>query len=36
MNHADMVQDIETYLIEMVPHHQEAVESSKIYLSKTL
>ena len=34
MNHADMVSDEISFLGEMIPHHQEAVDSSKVLLSK--
>ena len=34
MNHADMVSDELSFLWEMIPHHQEAVDASKALLSK--
>ena len=36
MDHAAMITDINSYLHEMIPHHQEAVDSSKILIEKTL
>lgn len=36
MDHAAMITDINSYLHEMIPHHQEAVDTSKILLEKTL
>ena len=34
--HAAMITGIESYLFEMIPHHQEAVDSSQIFIKKTL
>ena len=36
MDHAAMITGIESYLFEMIPHHQEAVDSSVVFLDKTL
>lgn len=35
MNHADMVSDPLSFIAEMIPHHQEAVDSSSALLAKT-
>ncbi len=36
MDHIDMIIDINSYLHEMIPHHQEAVDSSQTFIDKTL
>lgn len=36
MDHAAMITGIESYLYEMIPHHQEAVDSSQVLIDKTL
>ena len=35
MNHADMVSDELSFISEMIPHHQEAVDTSRILIEKT-
>jgi len=35
MNHADMVSDELSFISEMIPHHQEAVDTSSALLLKT-
>jgi len=35
MNHADIVSDELSFISEMIPHHQEAVDTSSILLTKT-
>ena len=35
MNHSDMITSEKSFLINMIPHHQEAIDSSKIILAKT-
>lgn len=35
MNHADMVSDELSFISEMIPHHQEAVDTSSALLIKT-
>lgn len=36
MDHAAMITDINSYLHEMIPHHEEAVDSSTRFIHKTL
>ena len=36
MDHGSMITGIESYLFEMIPHHQEAVDSSTMLINKTL
>ena len=36
IDHASMITGIESYLFEMIPHHQEAVDSSVVFLDKTI